>query len=96
MLCCAVLCCWVNGVSSGLKIWWSRWCVNQMSPEFINSCRERHKAFIAQRGTNRAGRFLELPAYAVGGWRGLIVIPEGCEGRGWTLFAAEMRKVLLS
>lgn len=28
------------------------------------------------------------------GRRGLIVIPEGCEGWGWTIFAAEVRKVV--
>jgi hypothetical protein len=62
--------------------------------EFINSCREEHKAFIAHRVANRAGHFLELVEYAVGGRRGLIVIPEGSEGQGWRLFSIEMRKVV--
>jgi hypothetical protein len=31
--------------------------------------------------------------YVVGGRRGLILIPKGCGGRGWSGFATELRKV---
>jgi hypothetical protein len=30
----------------------------------------------------------------VGGRRSIIIISEGQEGRGWKIFAAEMRKVM--
>jgi hypothetical protein len=88
-----VLCCWVNGVSPGLIKQWSCWWVNQRS-QSSSILVEGNKAFLAERGANRSRRFIELPEYAMGGRRGLIVIPEGCEGQGWRIFAAEMRKVV--
>lgn len=62
--------------------------------KFIKSSRDGNKAFIAQRCFNRFGWYLEVIQYVVGGPRGLIVIPEGREGRGWRSFAAELRKVV--
>lgn len=44
--------------------------------DFIHLFRERSKAFIIQRGSNRLGWYVEVVSYAVGGCRGLIVIPE--------------------
>jgi hypothetical protein len=43
---------------------------------------------------NRHGRLLELSEYGVGGWRNFIVIPKGCEGRGWGACVEKMRKVV--
>jgi hypothetical protein len=67
------------------------------SPEesdFLDSSKEGNKAFIAQKSSNRAGRFVEIAEYRVGGRRGLIVVPKGRQGRGWKLFAAELGKVV--
>lgn len=64
------------------------------SPEakdFIQSFREGSKAFIVQRGSNRSNQYFEVGVYVVGGRRGLIVIPEGREGWGWSGFAAEQK-----
>jgi hypothetical protein len=52
------------------------------------------KVLIVRRGGNLAGRFLEVAVYAVGGRRGIILIPEGRKGRGWSLFIVELGKVL--
>ncbi|GLT71559.1 hypothetical protein SLA2020_435690 [Shorea laevis] len=41
---------------------------------FTESSRDGNKAFFAQRGVNRAGCFLELAEYAVGGRKGLIIV----------------------
>lgn len=46
------------------------------------SSRDRNRALISQKGVNRARRFLEVVEYAVGGCRGLIIAPEGCDGGG--------------
>ncbi|GLT71106.1 hypothetical protein SLA2020_431470 [Shorea laevis] len=61
---------------------------------FTESSREGNRAFFAQRGANRAGCFLELAEYAVGGRRGLIIVPEGRDKRGWKRFAGELGKAM--
>jgi hypothetical protein len=61
---------------------------------FTESSRDGNKAFFAQRGVNRAGCFLELAEYAMGGRKGLIIVPEGRDKRGWKRFAEELGKVL--
>ncbi|GLT54090.1 hypothetical protein SLA2020_273190 [Shorea laevis] len=60
--------------------------LNEDQP-FTESSRDGNKAFFAQRGVNRAGGFLELAEYAVGGRKGLIIVPEGRDKRGWKRFA---------
>jgi hypothetical protein len=45
--------------------------------------------------SNPADRFFEVEVYAVGGRRGIILIPEGREGRGWSRFATELGKVIV-
>jgi hypothetical protein len=62
--------------------------------DFVKSFREALKVLIVRRGGNLAGRFLEVAVYAVGGRRGIILIPEGRKGRGWSLFIVELGKVL--
>jgi len=37
---------------------------------------------------------LEVVVYAVGGQRGMIVFPEGCDGWGWGRVSRELSKVL--
>jgi len=61
--------------------------------DFVRSFREGSKVIIVRRGGNVAGRFLEVAAYAVGGLRGIIYIPEGCDGWGWSRFLVELGKV---
>jgi hypothetical protein len=61
---------------------------------FTESSRDGNKAFFAQRGVNHAGCFLELAEYSVGGPKGLIIVPEGRDKRGWKRFAEELGKVL--
>lgn len=61
---------------------------------FVDFSREGNRAFIAQKGSNRACRFLEVAEYAVCGCRGLIIVPEGCEGHGWKILADELGKVM--
>jgi hypothetical protein len=61
---------------------------------FTESSRDGNGAFFAQRGVNRAGCFLELAEYAVGGCKGLILVPEGRDKQGWKRFSEELGKVL--
>jgi hypothetical protein len=61
--------------------------------DFVRSFREGSKVIIVRRGGNVAGRFLEVAAYVVGGLRGIIYIPEGCDGWGWSRFLVELGKV---
>jgi hypothetical protein len=49
---------------------------------------------IVRRGGNWSGRFLEVVVYVVGGRRGMIVFPEGRDGRGWRRVFGELSKVL--
>jgi hypothetical protein len=63
------------------------------SKAFVKSFREGSKKFIAQRDSNRFGRFLEVVVYFEGGRRSRIVIPEGRKGFGWRRFADELSKV---
>jgi hypothetical protein len=41
-----------------------------------------------------ADRFLEVAALAVGCRSGFILLPEGCEGWGWSRFFGELNKVM--
>jgi hypothetical protein len=50
--------------------------------DFIESFREGSKVTIVRRGGNKFGRFLQVAVYAVGGLRGLVLFPEGHDGRG--------------
>lgn len=61
---------------------------------FVNSSREENRTFIAQVGSNKAGQFLEVAEYPMGGRRGPIIVPKGHERWGWKILAAEMRKVV--
>jgi len=61
--------------------------------DFVRSFREGSKVIIVRRGGNAAGRFIEVAAYALGGLRGIIYIPEGWNGWGWSRFLAELGKV---
>jgi hypothetical protein len=60
--------------------------------EFIKSFREGSKIVITRRGSNQAGRFLEVAVFGLGGRKGFILIPEGRGGWGWIKFSVEMRK----
>jgi hypothetical protein len=62
--------------------------------DFVKSFREGSKVLIAQRGGNKARRYLEATTFGLGGQKGSIVIPEGREGWGWLKFSDELRKVV--
>jgi len=61
--------------------------------DFVRSFREGSKVLIVRRGGNAVGRFLEMTVYVVGGRRGIIFIPKGRDGRGWSRFILELGKV---
>jgi hypothetical protein len=61
--------------------------------DFVRSFREGSKVLIVRRGGNVARRFLEVAVYTLGGRRGIIYIPEGCDGRGWSRFVLESGKI---
>jgi hypothetical protein len=67
---------------------------NPRFEDFVKSFREGSKATIVQRVENRSGQFLEAAVYAVSGSRGLILIPEGHDGRGWSRVSGELSKAL--
>jgi hypothetical protein len=54
----------------------------------------QNKAVMVHGGSNKSGRFLEVAVFAEGGRKGGIWIPEGRDGRGWRLFAGELRVFL--
>jgi hypothetical protein len=56
---------------------------------------EDSKASIVQKGCNKAGRFLELVIYAMGGWSGFILFPEGQGGQSWNRVVGELCKVMV-
>jgi hypothetical protein len=60
--------------------------------EFIKSFREGSKIVITRRGSNQAGRFLEVAVFGLGGRKWFILIPEGRGGWGWIKFSDDMRK----
>jgi hypothetical protein len=51
--------------------------------DFVKSYREGSKVTIVRRGENSASRFLEVAVYDMGGRKGLVLFPEGRNGRGW-------------
>jgi hypothetical protein len=63
--------------------------------DFLKSFREGSKVTIVRRGGNNFGQFLEVAVYAMGGLRGLVLIFEGWEGRGWWRFAVELGKATM-
>ncbi|KAF5447553.1 hypothetical protein F2P56_033099 [Juglans regia] len=63
--------------------------------DYYSSTREGYRSFIAQRCSNKRGRFLEIAVYAEGGRRSLILIPEEEGGRGWRRLREVLRKATL-
>jgi hypothetical protein len=57
---------------------------NSRIKEFVKSTWEASKVLSVRRGGNRIGRFLKVVEQVVGGRRRFILLPEGCEGRGWS------------
>jgi hypothetical protein len=51
--------------------------------DFVKSFQEDVKVLFVRGGSNKAARFSEVAVYAEGGRKGMIWLPEGCEGRGW-------------
>jgi hypothetical protein len=68
--------------------------------DFVKDFREEGKSLLVSRGGNKAGRFLEVAAFAEGGRKGgrkgIIWIPEARSGRGWRRFVDELRSLLAS
>jgi hypothetical protein len=62
--------------------------------DFVKSFWEGQQVLIVCRGENKVNCFLELAVYAEGVRQGLILLPEGCEGRGWGRLAGELSKVV--
>jgi hypothetical protein len=60
--------------------------------DFVRSFREGSKVLIVRRGDNAAGKFIEIAVYAAGGCKGIIYIPEGQDGRGWSRLVMELEK----
>jgi hypothetical protein len=61
--------------------------------DFVKSFREGSKVTIVRRGENSSGHFLEVVVYDVGGRKGLVLFPEGRDGRGWSCISGELSKV---
>jgi hypothetical protein len=67
---------------------------NPDSEDFVKYFREGSKVTIVRTGGNSSGQFLVVTVFDVGGRRGMIVFPEGCDGRGWGHVFGELSKVL--
>jgi len=55
---------------------------NPRYKDFVKSFREGSKVTIVRRGANSSRHFLEVAVYDVGGRKGLVLFPEGRDGRG--------------
>jgi hypothetical protein len=62
--------------------------------DFVKSYRKDVKTLMVHRGGNKAGRYPEVATYADGGRKGVIWLPEGREGWGWSWVVGELRKML--
>jgi hypothetical protein len=62
--------------------------------DFVKYFREDTKALMVRGSGNKAGRFLEVVAYAEGGRKGAIWLPQGRGGWGWSRVVGELRKLL--
>jgi hypothetical protein len=62
--------------------------------DFVKSYRKDVKALMVREGGNKAGRNLEVAAFAEGGCKGVIWLPKGREGWGWSWVVGELRKML--
>jgi hypothetical protein len=65
---------------------------NPDSEDFVKYFREGSKVTFVQRGGNTSGRFLLVTVFDVGGWKGMIVFPEGRDGRSWGHVSGELSK----
>jgi hypothetical protein len=52
--------------------------------DFVKSFREDVKALMVCGGGNKAARYLEVAIFVEGGCKGVIWLPEGREGWGWS------------
>jgi hypothetical protein len=59
--------------------------LSQAKEETAKSYREGDKVTMVHGGGNKAGIFLEVSVYAEGGRKGVIWLPEGRFGRGWSV-----------
>lgn len=50
--------------------------------KFVKCFWENSKVWIVWKGCNKAGWYLEMAVYVVGGRRGFILLPDGRGGRG--------------
>jgi hypothetical protein len=62
--------------------------------DFVKYFREDVQALMVWGGGNKAGRYLEVVAYAKGGRKGAIWLPKGREGGDWSPIVGELRQIL--
>jgi hypothetical protein len=55
----------------------------QRKEDFARSFCDEIRVLKIRLGSNRAGCFLEVAVFVEGGQKGVIRLPEGCEGWGW-------------
>ena len=53
---------------------------SKVKDDIAKSHREGDKVLMVHGGVNKVGRFLEVSAYAEGGRKGVLWLPEGCFG----------------
>jgi hypothetical protein len=58
--------------------------------DFVSSYREDVKALVVNGGGNKAGHYLEVADYAESVRKGVIWIPEGHKGWGWSRVMGEL------
>ena len=67
---------------------------SKIPDDFENYFKEDTKVTSVWERGNKSGRFLEVSVNAKGGRRGMILFPEGREGRGWSRISGELSKTL--
>ncbi|KAB1204827.1 hypothetical protein CJ030_MR8G007181 [Morella rubra] len=77
------------------------WMVNMASrlqvdihKEFVVKYNEASRAFLAQRCSNKAGRYVAIAEFGGGRRKGVVMIPEGKEGSGWKDLATVFQEVV--
>jgi hypothetical protein len=90
------------GGSILLGIWCLDWLVDmveealmsQGNEDFAKSFREAVEVLMVRKGSNKAGRFLEVAVFVEVGWKGIIWLLEGRGGWGWRCFVNELWHLL--
>ena len=74
---------------------WDSLLKGEESRESWRSFRFGNMVYVLQRRRNQYGIFMELSKYGGGGRSSFVIIPEGCDGKGWKECYAQLQGLKL-